>query len=74
MSQAEPFIGSAVGEAEASCDDVVPVCRSRDMVAALRAHHAPVRYTEYAGLGHNVWVPAFADSTLPAWLFNQRRA
>ena len=45
-----------------------------DVVAALRAHRAPVRYTEYAGLGHNVWDPAFADPALPAWLFSQRRA
>lgn len=55
-------------------DEAVPVRRSRDLVAALRAHRAPVRYTEYAGLGHNVWDPAFADPALPAWLFSQRRA
>ncbi len=54
-------------------DTAVPVCRSRDMVAALRAHGAPVRYTEYAGMGHNVWERVFADPALPAWLFSLRR-
>jgi predicted peptidase len=55
-------------------DTAVPVCRSREMVAALRALGAPVRYTEYAGMGHTAWDQTFANPEVPAWLFSQRRA
>ena len=32
-----------------------------------------VRYSEYAGEGHNVWDLAYDDPALPEWLFRQRR-
>ena len=54
-------------------DDVVPVDRSREMVRALRAAGGKVKYTEYIDIGHMVWTRAFAEPTLPDWLFAQRR-
>jgi predicted peptidase len=54
-------------------DQTVPVVRSREMVAALRAVGSPVKYTEYPDVGHNVWTLAFADRELPEWLLAQRR-
>lgn len=54
-------------------DPVVPVERSRRMVAALRSCGAAIRYTEYAEVGHDAWNFAFSDPELLPWLFGQRR-
>jgi photosystem II stability/assembly factor-like uncharacterized protein/pimeloyl-ACP methyl ester carboxylesterase len=52
-------------------DRVVPVTESREMVKAMQANHAPVRYSEYAGVGHNVWMKALAEKELLPWLLAQ---
>jgi len=52
-------------------DRVIPVTESRVMVEALRAAGAPVRYTEYPGVGHNAWDRAYAEPELPEWLLAQ---
>ena len=54
-------------------DPVISVEQSRRMTSALRARGGNVRYTEYAGQGHNVWDLAYNDPALPRWLFGQRR-
>jgi predicted peptidase len=54
-------------------DQVVPVERSRELVAALRQAGGIIRYTEYADTGHDVWTRAFAEPDLPGWLFTQKR-
>jgi predicted peptidase len=54
-------------------DRLVPVEGSREMANALRRAGGNVQYTEYAGVGHNSWDPAYAESTLWPWLFAQRR-
>ncbi len=54
-------------------DPVVQVQRSRDMVKALKALQAPIRYTEYRGIGHGSWKPAYAEPEFLEWLFAQRR-
>jgi photosystem II stability/assembly factor-like uncharacterized protein/predicted esterase len=53
-------------------DRVVPVSESRQMVKAMQANHAPVRYNEYAGVGHNVWMKALAEKDLLPWILEQR--
>jgi len=56
-----------------SKDKAVPVCRSRDMVAAIKAAGGKkILYREYDGLGHNVWTPTFSDDKVFEWLFSQR--
>jgi len=55
-------------------DTAVPVSRSRDMVKALRDCGSQVQYREYPGAGHDVWTRTYADSSVLAWLFAQRRA
>lgn len=52
-------------------DEVIPVSESRLMAGALRALGAKVRYTEYAGVGHNAWDKAFAEPDFFPWLFAQ---
>jgi len=55
-----------------SADPEVPVAESRRMVAALQQAGGNVRYTEYAGVGHNSWDRAYADRTMVTWLLAQR--
>lgn len=52
-------------------DEVIPVSESRLMAGALRRAGAKVRYTEYAGVGHNAWDKAFAEPEFFPWLFAQ---
>jgi predicted peptidase len=55
-------------------DDVVsPVTNTREMVANLRALGSPIKYTEYAGVGHESWDRAYAEPELFPWLFAQKR-
>ena len=53
-----------------SADTVVPVSESRRMASLLGAHAA---YTEFAGVGHNAWDPAYRKTGVVAWLVRQRR-
>lgn len=54
-------------------DPTVPVSGSRDMIAGLKAAGASPKYTEYPGVGHNSWTPAYATDELWTWMFAQRR-
>lgn len=54
-------------------DKAVPVERSRTMVEAVRAAGGRVQYTEYAGVGHDSWTPAYRATATLDWLFDQRR-
>ena len=53
-------------------DRVVPVSESRNMVAALKAVNGNVRYNEYPGVGHNVWLNVLGERELLPWMLNQR--
>ena len=55
-------------------DRAVPVTESRNMAEALRRVGAPVRYTEYAGVGHNSWESAYNEPELWRWLWAQHLA
>ncbi len=54
-------------------DPVVPVTWAREWVAALRRAGGNVRYTEYPGVGHQVWEKAFLEPELVSWAAAQRR-
>ncbi len=53
-------------------DDVIPVTESRSMVSALQQTGGRVRYTEYAGRGHDIWDLAYADHEMVHWMLSQR--
>lgn len=55
------------------CDSTVPVSRSRTVVAALWACDGNVKYTEYPGVGHGSWIPAYGDRKNLDWMFLQRK-
>lgn len=52
-------------------DDVVPVENSRKLYAELKKLGSPVKYTEYPGVMHASWTPAYSDEALFRWLFEQ---
>jgi predicted peptidase len=53
-------------------DRIVPVSESREMVAALKELKGNVRYSEYEGVGHNVWLNAMKEPELLPWLLSKR--
>jgi len=53
-------------------DRTIPVTESRNMAAALRALGGNVKYTEYAGVGHNSWDRAYAEKDWLPWMLAQR--
>jgi predicted peptidase len=54
-------------------DEVVPVGRSRSMIAALRSAGGDPMYSELRGVGHDSWTPAYGDLAVLDWLFAQRK-
>ena len=55
-------------------DEVVPVRRSREIVAALTQAGGKPRYTEYKGEGHLIWSNVVREPERLEWLFAQSRA
>lgn len=53
-------------------DQVVQVSESRNLAAALEAQGGSVKYSEYAGVGHNVWLNALGEKDLLPWLLAQK--
>jgi predicted peptidase len=53
-------------------DPIVPVTESREMFKALKAVGSNAKYSEFAGVGHNVWMNALAEKQLLPWLLSQR--
>jgi predicted peptidase len=56
-------------------DPTVPVTGSREMIAALKkANVSPEpKYTEFPGVGHGSWGPAYESNEMWEWMFEQRR-
>ena len=54
-------------------DRVVPVERSREMIAAIRQAGGRPIYSELAAVGHDSWTPAYRGGFVLDWLFSQRR-
>jgi predicted peptidase len=48
-------------------DKTVPIRLDEQMVEALEAAGAEVRFTRYAGKGHTAWIEAYADPELYRW-------
>ncbi len=55
-------------------DQAATVANGRDLHAALMKAGAPVRYTEYPGVGHNCWDNAYGTDGLYTWLLEQSRS
>ena len=55
-------------------DPLVNVNYARAMISALRKAGGHPRYTEYPGVGHDVYKNAFKEPDLLPWLFAQKRS
>jgi predicted peptidase len=53
-------------------DRIVQVSESRSLAAAIKANQGNVKYSEFAGVGHNVWLNAFGEKDLIPWLLSQK--
>jgi predicted peptidase len=56
-----------------AADEVEPVATSRVMIDAIRKSGGTPRHTEYAGVGHNVFLWAYTEPALVEWMFAQKR-
>ena len=54
-------------------DPEVPVCRTTDMIDAIRKAGGTPRMTIYRGVDHNCWSRAYADPEVWSWLFGQKK-
>ncbi|MBI1371700.1 MAG: phospholipase [Phycisphaera sp.] len=73
-SKAKALVGLPIWAWHGDADTAVPVQKSRDMIAAIKAAGGDPKYTELPGVGHNSWTAAYtnADGVIP-WLFQQKR-
>jgi predicted peptidase len=54
-------------------DPAVPIKRSEEMVDALKALGADVKFTRYPGVGHDCWTQSYANPELYAWFLSHKR-
>jgi predicted peptidase len=54
-----------------AADRTVSVWESRKMIDAIRKAGGTPRYTEYPGVGHEVWIKTFKEPGLLDWVFAQ---
>jgi predicted peptidase len=73
IEEATASLGTPLWNFHGASDESVPVSLSRDRIAALRKAGAHPIYTEYEGVGHNVWQWAYTEPQLLQWVFSQRR-
>ena len=52
-------------------DTIVPVSESREIYNALKANGGDIKYSEYAGVGHNVWLNALNEKDLMPWILTR---
>jgi len=54
-------------------DEVISSESSRNMITALKKAGGNPRYTEYKGVGHDIWELVFKEPGLEEWLFAQHK-
>ena len=54
-------------------DMIVDYEHSKNMVKAMKASYADVKFTTYEGVNHNSWENAFAEPELLPWLFSHSK-
>lgn len=54
-------------------DDVVPLRKSKEMIAALKACGVAAKLTVYPNAGHDSWTAAYANPKLYEWFLKHKR-
>lgn len=70
-ARADALVGLPLAIVHGSDDRVVPVQRSQQMDAAVRARGGSVLYHELPGVGHDAWQHAYGPAGELDWLFAQ---
>jgi predicted peptidase len=55
-------------------DNIISVDKTRRAIEALKQAGGTPKYTEYPGVKHGSWGPAYSDPELIPWLFAQKRS
>ena len=71
-TQADKLVGVPIWAFHGDQDTAVKPARTRNMIAAIKQAGGKPLYTEYAGVGHFSWGPAYSDPKLMEWMFAQR--
>jgi predicted peptidase len=74
VERARPLVHVPVWAFHGEADPLVSNVNVRAFAALSRTLGGVTRYTEFPGVGHDAWQPAFARDDLLPWLFAQRRA
>lgn len=74
MQSAAPIRHLPVWAFHGDADDVVPVSATEEITTELRSLDADVRFTRYAGVGHDSWTETYENPELYDWLLSKRRA
>ena len=70
ITEAYKAEGTRIWTFHGDADDTVPVSATRDMVNALKNAGIDIRYTEYKGVNHGSWDPAYKEPELFQWIFD----
>ncbi|WP_091036534.1 alpha/beta fold hydrolase [Microbacterium oxydans] len=73
MQSAEPIRHLPVWAFHGDADDVVPISATEEITTELRSLDADVRFTRYAGVGHDSWTETYDNPELYDWLLSHRR-
>lgn len=73
MQSAAPIRSLPVWAFHGDADDVVPISATEQIVTELRSLDADVRFTRYAGVGHDSWTETYDNPTFYDWLLSHRR-
>ena len=71
-AQANLLVNTPIWAFHGGADPVVSVDLTRNMIQAIKDAGGDPKYTEYPGVGHGSWVPAFAEPELLPWLNSHR--
>ncbi|MEA1951125.1 MAG: prolyl oligopeptidase family serine peptidase [Planctomycetota bacterium] len=69
----KPIVAVPIWAFHGDKDGVVPAARTRDMIAGIKKAGGKPKYTEYPGVGHNSWTPAFKEAGLLKWICAQKK-
>lgn len=72
MQSAAPLRDIPVWAFHGDADDVVPIAETERIVDELQALDADVRFTRYAGVGHDSWTVSYANPELYEWMLSPR--
>lgn len=73
MQSAAPVRSLPVWAFHGDADDVVPISATEQIATELQSLDADVRFTRYAGVGHDSWTETYANPEFYDWLLSHRR-